>query len=278
MCSAEVGYLRVHGLKLRYARSPGEGEPLLLCNGIGANLELALPLVRALPGIPVVMFDLPGTGGSPPAWFWPSLSRYARLAVGVLDSLGYRDGFGVAGVSWGGTLALQLAREQKTRVRKLVLMATSPGVTMVPGRLSALTRMITPRRYISRSFMARNAGTIYGGEMRDDPMGAVEFASLTRAPTGFSYFQQVLAASTFTSLPWLHTIRCPALVLSGADDPLVRPVNARLLALLLGNARLHLVSGGGHLFMIMRPALAGGLIRGFLRPESRNISSRSSVP
>jgi poly(3-hydroxyalkanoate) depolymerase len=268
MSSAEVGYVRVQGLKLRYWRSAGEGEPLLLCNGIGANLELALPLVRALSGIPVVMFDLPGTGGSRSAWLWPSLSRYARLAVGVLAALGHRDGFGVAGVSWGGTLALQIAREQKARVRKLVLMATSPGVTMVPGRLSALLRMTTPRRYISRSFMARNAGTIYGGEMRNDPQGAAEFASLTRAPSGLSYLQQVLAASTFTSLPWLHTIRCPALVINGADDPLVRPINARLLAMLLGDARLHLVRGGGHLFMIMRPALAGGLIRSFLRSST----------
>lgn len=277
MSGTEISYVRVHGRKLRYARSPGEGEPLLLCGGIGANLELALPLVRAMAGIPVVLFDLPGTGGSPAAWFWPSLPGYARLVAGGLDALGYRDGFAVAGVSWGGTLALQLARDQKARVRKLVLMATSPGVTMVPGRLSALLRMTTPRRYISRSFMARNAGTIYGGEMRDDPACAAEFASLTRPPSGFAYLQQVLAASTFTSLPWLHTIRCPALVLAGADDPLVRPINARLLALLLGNARLHLVSGGGHLFMIMRPALAGGLIRGFLRPQSRDIPSRSSA-
>lgn len=260
----EIGYATVRGLRLRYGWRPGRGLPLLFCNGIGANIELTLPLVRELQDVPVLLFDIPGTGGSPPAWLWPTLSQYARYAVGLLDVLGHRGPFTVAGVSWGGGLAQRIAYDYRDRVRGLVLMATSPGVTMVPGRLSALLRMTTPQRYLSRSYMARHAATIYGGEMRGRPDHAIAFAGMTRAPHGRTYLQQLLAMLTFSSLPWLHRIPCPALVMTGDDDPLVRPVNAHILAALLPQGRLHVVRGGGHLFLALQPQVAGRAIGEFL--------------
>ncbi|HSW14481.1 MAG TPA: alpha/beta fold hydrolase [Solimonas sp.] len=260
----EIGFATVRGLRLRYGWRPGKGMPLLFCNGIGANIELTLPLVQELPDVPVLLFDIPGTGGSPPAWLWPTLSQYARLAVGLLDVLGHRGPFTVAGVSWGGGLAQRIAYDYGERVRGLVLMATSPGVTMVPGRLSVLLRMTTPQRYLSRSYMACHAATIYGGEMRGRPDHAIAFAGMTRAPHTRTYLQQLAAMLTFSSLPWLHRVRCPALVMTGDDDPLVRPVNARILAALLPQGRLHVVRGGGHLFLALQPQLAGKVIGEFL--------------
>jgi pimeloyl-ACP methyl ester carboxylesterase len=54
----------------------------------------------------------------------------------------------------------------------------------------------------------------------------------------------------WTSIYWLHKLKQPTLVLAGSDDPLVPPVNARILSLLIPNNRLHIVPGGGHLFML----------------------------
>jgi poly(3-hydroxyalkanoate) depolymerase len=261
---AEIGKVWVHGRQLRYARIAGNGEPLLLCNGIGANLELALPLAAAMHSVPVVLFDLPGVGGSPPAGLLPSLSQYARLAVGVLDALGYRGGFTVAGVSWGGALAQRIARDYPQRVKHLVLMATTPGIVMMPARPGVLLRMATPQRYLSRSFMARNAPVIYGGEMRGRPDLAADFALLTRRLSAKTYLQQLAAIAGFSSLPWLRRIRCPALVMAGDDDPLIRTVNMRVLAALLPKARLHMVRGGGHLFMVLRAEETAAVIREFL--------------
>jgi poly(3-hydroxyoctanoate) depolymerase len=263
----EVGHVDIRGLKLRYAQSAGTGEPLLICNGIGANLELVLPLVRALAGVRVVLFDLPGTGGSEPACFWPSFSRYGGYATAMLDALGHRGGFTVAGASWGGALAQQIAHDCPERVRGLILMATSPGITMIPGRLSSLIRMATPQRYLSRTFMEQHAAEIYGGEMRGRPDLAARFARMTRAPSRPAYLQQLLAGLQFSSLCLLHRIRCPALILSGDDDPIVRPINARILAALLPNARLHIVAGGGHLFMVLRPEQTAGIVLEFMRQE-----------
>ena len=54
--------LDLAGTCVRVAVS-GEGPPLLLINGIGANIEMWQPLASRLPGRRVVMFDFPGTGG-----------------------------------------------------------------------------------------------------------------------------------------------------------------------------------------------------------------------
>jgi poly(3-hydroxyalkanoate) depolymerase len=263
-----VDHVRVQGLRLRYAHVGKDGDPLLLCSGIGANLELMLPLARAIAGVPVVLFEPPGVGDSADGWFWPSCARYARMAVGVLDALGYRRAFSVGGVSWGGALAQQIGKDYPLRVRRMILMATSPGVTMVPGKARALLRMTTPHRYLSRSFMAANAAVLYGGEMRGHPDLARTFAQATRPPSLRSYMQQVLAMLQFSSLPWLHRVRCPTLVMSGDDDPLIRLINARALAALLPGSRLQVVRGGGHLFMAARVEDTARILSEFLAEDS----------
>ncbi len=260
----EIGHAEVRGVRLRYVRSRGEGAPLLFCNGIGANVELALPFIQAMSGIPIVAFDVPGCGGSAPAKFWPSFSGYAKFAVGLLDRLGLAGRFDVAGVSWGGGLAQTIAHEYPQRVGRLILMATTAGAPMFPGRVSALLKMVTPQRYLSRSFMASNASTIYGGELRHRPDLAIDFSRLTRAPGKGAYLQQLAAISQFSAWPWLHRIRCPALVLNGDDDPLIRTINARLLAALLPHGRLELIKGGGHLFMLFSAEETARLIRQFI--------------
>ena len=262
-----TGHVWVHGQRLHYVKFPGDGRPLLLCNGIGANLELALPLARQLSeqGVgPVVLFDLPGVGGSPSGPLITGLGWYARLVVGLMDSLGIAGKFTVAGVSWGGALAQQVARNHADRIYSLVLMATSPGVVMVPGQVDALVRMITPKRYFSRSYMTNNAAIIYGGEMRQQPGPATDFANMVRPPSTATYIQQVLSVATFSSLPWLCSIRCPVLVMGGDDDPLIRPINLRILAALTRYSTLRIIPGGGHLFMVLRPQLAASEIRAFL--------------
>ena len=260
----DTGHAEVRGVRLRYVRSPGEGPPLLFCNGIGANLEMVLPFIEAMAGVPIVAFDVPGCGGSPPARFWPSFPVYAKFAVGLLDRLGLEGRFDVAGVSWGGGLAQTIARDYPQRVGRLILMATTAGAPMFPGRFSALLKMVTPQRYLSRTFMASNAATLYGGELRHRPDLAIEYSRCTRAPTTRAYLQQLAAISQFSGWTFLHRVRCPALVLNGDDDPLIRTVNARMLAALLPNARLEVMKGSGHLFMLFNAAETARLIREFM--------------
>jgi pimeloyl-ACP methyl ester carboxylesterase len=122
-------------------------QPLLLCNGFGASLELLQPFVDALdPRRAVIRFDMPGLGGSPAPVVPYHLAAGAPLLSGVLDQLGSQQA-DVPGISWGGGLAQQFALRCPARVRRLVLVATAPGALMVPGFPRILLRMLGPRRH-----------------------------------------------------------------------------------------------------------------------------------
>jgi len=243
----------------------GSGPPLLLVMGLGGNLEMWEPLREALPGRELITFDSPGTGGSNTPSLPMSIPQHAAVAARLLRTLGY-GAVDVLGVSWGGVVAQQLAIAWPHRVRRLVLASTMAGVTGWPARPAVLRRMITPRRYYSRSYFEAVAPTIYGGRARRDPAYLQTEAQmrLARPPSWRGYFGQVLAISTFTTAPLLHRIQAPTLVVSGDDDPLVPLVNARLLAALIPRATLHVVRDGGHLILFDSTDEVGTVIETFL--------------
>jgi poly(3-hydroxyalkanoate) depolymerase len=263
-----VEHIEVEGLRLRVSiRGRGGRRPLLLLNGIGAAFELFDPFRAELDGIESVAIDLPGTGGSETPLLPMRLGGLARIVGAALDALGF-GAVDVLGISWGGALAQELARRQSARVGKLVLAATSPGWLSLPGRPGALRVLATPRRYYSPSYFERVAPVLYGGAVRDDPRLLREQGHLRfiRPPSVRGYLWQIAAVAGWTSLPWLHRLRMPVLVLGADDDPIIPFANARLIAWRLPNATLELVPGGGHLFLLTHARQMAARIAAFLDP------------
>ena len=92
------------------------------------------------------------------------------------------------------------------------------------------------------------------------------------------YVQQLLAMLQFTSLPWLHRIACPALIMGGSDDPLIRNVNARVLAMLIRDSQLKIIEGGGHLFMVLQPEATAAEVERFLSGAWRLLPMKPQSP
>jgi pimeloyl-ACP methyl ester carboxylesterase len=167
--SPDIRFVDADGVRLRTSVT-GSGRPLLIITGLGASLELAYPFERELNshGIQTISYDAPGVGDSTP-YPWPRRMRgVARTAERLLDALGYRT-VDVFGVSLGGVVAQQLAHQAPTRVRRLVLAATGPGLGGVPGSPRVLRELATPRRYCQPDYYRRVAGLIYGGAARRRP-------------------------------------------------------------------------------------------------------------
>ncbi len=224
--------------------------PLLVCNGIGASLELLEPFVAALdPAVTVVRFDPPGVGGSPSAPLPAPFPVLARLAGRLLDALGYGR-FDVLGISWGGALAQQLAMQNPRRCRRLVLVATAPGWTMLPGRPRVLLRMAGPRRHRDTAHARTIAGELYGGRLRERP-DLVDrlLTGPGLPPTRLGYLHQLAAGLGWSSLPFLPLLRQPTLVVAGSDDPIIPLANAHLLRRLIPRAHL-IVHPDGHLALL----------------------------
>jgi len=259
ICLHDVGgqVLRV-GVRLGKQGRP----PLLLFNGIGANIELVEPLFDAMNGQGAVVFDVPGVGGSPAPTMPYRPRTLARMSAQLLDQLGYEQ-VDVLGVSWGGALAQQFAFQHAARCRRLVLAATSPGHAMVPGKPSVLFRMATPRRYKDPDYMKRVAGDIYGGAFRGSPELVGKHLRHVHWSSDYGYYLQLIAGFGWTSLPWLPLLRQPTLVMAGTDDPIVPFANGWILARLIPCARLVTINDG-HLFLVTSAAESAEIISEFL--------------
>jgi poly(3-hydroxyalkanoate) depolymerase len=264
--SERMRNLTVGGRSIRVSVREGTADwtPLLLCNGIGASLELFQPFVDALdPRRPVIRFDMPGIGGSSAPVLPYHLLTLPSLLAGLLDQLGYAQA-DVLGVSWGGGLAQQFALSRPDRVRRLVLVATAPGAIMVPGRPWVLLRMLTPRRHRDPGYAARVAGELYGGSARQDPIVARDLLhATTRLGPPRGYYYQLISTLGWTSLPFLPKLRPPALILAGDDDPIIPVINGRIMNWLIPHSQLHIYHGG-HLELAADPGRLAASVQAFL--------------
>ena len=264
----DIRSLTIDGQRLRIGIRPGAPRlpPLIVFNGIGASLELIEPFVSALPERKVVAFDVPGSGGSPASLLPYRFPGLARLAHRLLGELGYDGTVDALGVSWGGALAQTFAFQFPTHCRKLVLASTSPGALMVPGSLSVLAKLVSPRRYVDPNFLHAFGGEIYGGAFRSDPDLLRRHAQALWAPSNRGYLYQLIAAAGWTSLPWLRLLTQPTLVMHGLDDPIVPLINARILSALIRRAELHLVDDG-HMFLVSKAQDVAPVVHRFLGEE-----------
>ena len=271
--SRDIRFLDVDGMRLRTCVSgdAGVGPPLLLITGIGASLDLAAPFERELNrrGVHTISYDAPGVGEST-SYAWPRrMPGVAHTAERLLDTLGH-DSADVFGVSLGGVVAQQLARQAPNRVRRLVLAATGPGLGGIPASPRVLWALATPRRYYQPDYYRRIAADIYGGVARRDPDALLHgsLARFTYRPTMRGYAAQLYSIAGWTSLPWLCRLRQPTLVLAGDDDPIVPLTNGRILARLIPDAQLHVIPGGGHLFVLEDPDEIAAQVSEFLAADA----------
>lgn len=204
----------------------GEGEPMLLLNGLTRSITAWAPFVKALGERTVVSFDAPGVGDSPAPLLPLSIAQLAEVALAVLDEVGL-GAVDVLGYSHGGAVAQQFAQRSPERVRRLILVSTSCGAGSTMGSWDTL----------ASTAVASNAA------LRSDV-----FSTLWRS----------LAISTWSSIPFLGAIKAPTLVVCGAQDRIAPLANSQALAARIPGAELVTLPYGHDL---QRPLHAVALAR-----------------
>ncbi|WP_019544230.1 alpha/beta fold hydrolase [Streptomyces sulphureus] len=251
----------------------GEGEPLLLVAGLGANRRWfpeGLGRLLAAQGFAVARYDQRDGGESthlPPAPTRNPVSALVRGrqvaytaeemtddAVAVLDALGWRTAH-LLGVSLGGAVAQRVALRHPTRVRTLTSMAAVPG-DAAGLRALRYVRLSTLLRFARLRFPDTREGAVEAGvavsRLLASPSHpfderAARAAAVRNADRGVHDAQ---AQSRQIGAVWhggaIERITRPALVLHGADDPLIKPRAAEAIAARIPGARLALLPGVGH--------------------------------
>jgi poly(3-hydroxyoctanoate) depolymerase len=266
---ADTTYV-IDGLRTR-VRVSGEGLPLLLIGGVWSQVSLWDEVLPYLEDFQTIVFDPPGIGATELPCHPYTVRQHALFAARVLDAVGVRRAH-VLGVSLGGAVAQQLARSFPDRVDRLVLVSTGYGVPGLPGDPGVLFRFARPRSYGDLDELERNAGRIFGGRLRREPELVHRWH--LRPPNSLrAYLYRLAGAVGWSSLPWLHRLTALTLVVHGDDDPIVPLVNARVVACVVPDARLHVARGGGHLLMLDSTAEVLPVIKAFLDPDDQSLDS-----
>ena len=118
--------VRANGVEVAYARV-GTGPPLVLVHGAACDSRLWQPQLTALSDeFTVLAWDEPGAGHSSDVPQDFGLADYAGCLAAVVEVVGLGPAH-IAGLSWGGTVALELYRRRPDLVRTLILADTYAG-------------------------------------------------------------------------------------------------------------------------------------------------------
>ena len=142
-----AGRVRTGGLDVAYDRAGG-GPPLVLVHSAASDArEWRLQIAGLSDDFTVIAWDEPGAGRSSdvPADF--GLGGYAIALAELVDTLGAPAH--VCGLSWGGTVTLELYRRRPDLVATLVLADTYAGWKgslpehELRARVAGIERMLT---------------------------------------------------------------------------------------------------------------------------------------
>ncbi|GGX20171.1 alpha/beta fold hydrolase [Streptomyces lomondensis] len=260
--------VRVDGIEVAYDRV-GQGPPLVLAHGATTDARLFRPQLADLADeFTVVAWDEPGAGRSsdvPPSFV---LADYARCLAAVIEDVGLGPAH-VLGLSWGGTVVLELYRNHPGLVRTLLLVDTFAGwkgslsAAEVRSRVEGAERMLAVP---AEEF----APTMPGLFAAEPPAEAVRLLSVMSADTRAQSMrtQATIMAGT-DQRDLLPAIEVPTLLLWGELDARspVEPVAHRFLEA-IPEATLVVLPGIGHLSNMEAPDAFNRTVREFCRARS----------
>jgi pimeloyl-ACP methyl ester carboxylesterase len=259
----------------------GDGpETILLINGLGSQLTRwpeAFCGKLTAKGYRAVRFDNRDTGLS--TWFQPgdkyALSDMAADAMAVLDAVGVTKAH-IAGVSMGGMITQAVAIEHAGRTLSLTSIMSATGA---PGTLDPAPRLadyfttpVPDPTADFEAFVTHQVGSALkiGSPGYPWPEGALReraVAEYNRAfnPTG-SVRQMGAIRGDGDRTARLGQLKVPAVVLHGADDPLVQLKGGEATAAAIPGAELRVIPGMGHdlppaLFDIVADAILAAAAR-----------------
>jgi len=261
--------VKINGVEI-YHESHGNGEPLLLIMGLGANATGWYAQIPALSKeYRVIAFDNRGAGRSEKPNEAYTMVQMAEDAIGVLDTLEIGSAH-VFGMSLGGMIAQELALRSPERVKTLILggtmcggpKATFAGPQLVQqfASLAGLPLEQAAEKGLallySDGFIARNAARLVEH--------ALSVAYLT--PPIHALQRQFMAVVGFNSYDRLPAMRLPTLVLVGTADKIIPSANSHVLADAIPGARLIEFGGAGHGFLVERAEEVNAAVLDFLKP------------
>lgn len=226
--------------------------PLLMLPGLLCDARLWQAQVSALAGeADCVVADLTGHD---------TIESLAKAATAAMPP----GRFAVAGLSLGGYVALEIVRHAGARVTGLALLDTNARADSGAATADRRRMMALAETDFDRVVSALVPRFLTPAHQRDDAVVSTVRA-MARSVGKIAYRRQQQAIiGRIDSRPHLAAIRCPTLVLCGAEDVLTPPELHEEMAQAIAGSRLVIAPDCGHLSPMEAPAFVTAELRRWL--------------
>ncbi|MGQ9459741.1 MAG: alpha/beta fold hydrolase [Candidatus Bathyarchaeaceae archaeon] len=243
--------VKVNDIQIYYEMY-GEGFPLVMIMGLGANIDWWDPrLIQELSKkFKLVMFDNRGSGRTDISDRQYSIKLFAEDTAGLMDALRISRAH-ILGISMGGMTAQELVLNYPEKVEKLVLCSTNcGGAKSVLASQEILEILTADRSALSPEEIVRATIPLLFTEdfIKENPdFVELSIQQMLRAPiSNEGFMRQLNAIMEFDTYERLPQIKVPTLVLHGKRDILVPPENGAILAKAIPNAKLVYFENSAH--------------------------------
>ncbi len=244
----------------------GQGPAVVLVHGMGLNRAMWQWLVPALtPRFQVLSFDLIGHGESANPAGRPELQTFSAQIIELLDACGLTR-CAVVGFSLGGMIARRFAIDHPNRMSALAILHSAHDRNAAEraaiGRRVETVRQSGPSvtvdaalaRWFTNDFRARHP------EMMD----LVRRWVTANRKEVYAPIYRVLAEGDAEIADPIAEIRCPTLVMTGAEDVGNSPDMARRMASAIPGARIAILPGLRHMALAEDPTTFNAPLVSFL--------------
>jgi pimeloyl-ACP methyl ester carboxylesterase len=258
-----VNVVQSGGLEIGYERA-GEGPPLVFVHGVAEDGRIWQPQLSAFADeFTVVAWDEPGAGRSSDVPTDFGLPDYANCLATLIEAVALGPA-NVVGLSWGGTLALELYRHHPDLVATLILVDSYAGwkgslpQEEVDARVEGARRMLAAP---PEEFDPTLPGLFAAGP---PPEFASLLADMAAAVRPESLRVELLAMAEADQRDILPHIAVPTLLIWGEQDVRSPLSVARQFEQAVPKAQLVVIPGAGHVSNLERPEEFNDALREFL--------------
>ena len=245
----------------------GSGIPLVFLHAFPLDRRMWSPQSKFSRNYRFIAPDLPGFGASPLGSSAPSMESMARDVITTLDQLGAREPAVFVGLSMGGYVLFQIARLFPQRLRAAAFMATRVGADSPEAREKRFQNVALVEKEGVGALVERMVPALLGETTRNERPDAVQTVKSImsdQAAAGVTAALKAMAARPDLSTV-LEGLNCPALLVAGAEDAVIKADEMDSMSKRLRVKEFHVVEKAGHLLNIERPEVLNDLLSHFLK-------------
>ncbi|HUQ85890.1 MAG TPA: alpha/beta hydrolase [Candidatus Limnocylindrales bacterium] len=252
----------------------GEGYPLIMLPGFGMTMQHWDPLLldKLSKKNKLIMFDYKGVGSSS-GNAQNTSQQMTDDVIKLMDALEIKKA-NVLGWSIGSFVGQLLAEKYPERVNRLILISTAPGNKQIRENNENVGEDVQQKlndkweeAFVPQLFYSKTAKNMYlfrmrvaqvSGEISRGPQEDIN-AKIAHEQAFDNEKEENLRTSN------LPMIQIPTLLISGENDKLILPDNAKYVASLIPKSELFLIPEAGHAVLFEKADNVTKLIDKFLQ-------------